>query len=275
MNKQKRRNRSDDTFLLTGKLFCGECGAFMTGTSGTGKGGTVHQYYVCANQRNKGECTKKPVRKRETEELIAQAVRDHILQPDVISWIADGVLELQASPEYNAELKLLQGQLDVTTKSIKNIMTAIEQGIITPTTKDRLTQLEEEQARTKANIALLQSQHVTLTRDHIVAWLESFRLGDIKSREYQARVIDTFLEAAYLYDDGTFKIIFALPEGQRREIRIKDGKLLDGSGNELRCSFKLPSPPPMGSYANPGIFEMYENGVFVLTIFDISKGAIR
>ena len=38
----------------------------------------------------------------------------------------------------------LQERLKETNKRIKNLMSAIEQGIITPTTKERLEELEEE-----------------------------------------------------------------------------------------------------------------------------------
>lgn len=40
-------------FLLTGKLFCGECGKPMTGDGGTGKSGQVYSYYTCMGRRAK------------------------------------------------------------------------------------------------------------------------------------------------------------------------------------------------------------------------------
>lgn len=47
----------------------------------------------------------------------------------------------------------LQERLKETNKRIKNLMSAIEQGIITPTTKERLEELEEERRDLEGQIA--------------------------------------------------------------------------------------------------------------------------
>ncbi|MBO5837371.1 MAG: zinc ribbon domain-containing protein [Oscillospiraceae bacterium] len=52
-----------DDYLLTTKLFCGKCGVYMTGESGTARNGTVHRYYKCNNAKYKHTCDKKTVKK--------------------------------------------------------------------------------------------------------------------------------------------------------------------------------------------------------------------
>ena len=49
-----------------------------------------------------------------------------------------------------------------------------------------------------------------LTREEIVATLELFRSGDICDQAFREALIDTFLVAAYVYDNGTVKIVFNL-----------------------------------------------------------------
>ena len=248
MKLMNKRHRLPEDYLLTGKLYCGECGEYMTGTSGTSRNGSNYYYYACAGQKA-GMCSKRAVRREEIEERITQAIKDHILTPDVMSWIADRVIELQKSPEYNAEIKNLEDRLAETGKTIKNIMTAIEQGIITPTTKTRLNELEEEQGQIKANLSLLRAERVEVDRDHVIAWLESFRLGDINNRKYQEKIINSFLVAAYLYDDGRIKILFDLSGGQQREIIIDREIVKTKDGLECSRSGHYAPPknhPPFG-----------------------------
>ena len=49
--------KMDGGFLLTTKLFCGECGEPMTGDCGTSKTGNTYSYYTCKNRRKK-KCKK-------------------------------------------------------------------------------------------------------------------------------------------------------------------------------------------------------------------------
>lgn len=56
-----RKKEIDESFILTTKLVCGKCGAFMAGESGTGKLGKKHYYYKCSHAKNKKTCDKKAV----------------------------------------------------------------------------------------------------------------------------------------------------------------------------------------------------------------------
>ena len=63
--KNKRataRHKAEDDYLLTTKLFCGKCGRYMTGESGTGRSGAVHRYYKCNGAKYKHACDKKTVK---------------------------------------------------------------------------------------------------------------------------------------------------------------------------------------------------------------------
>ena len=104
----------------------------------------------------------------------------------------------------------LQERLKETNKRIKNLMSAIEQGIITSTTKERLEELEEERRDLEGQIAREEMKKPLLTKERIMYWLESFKRGDLESFkrgdiedvEYQRRIIDTLVNSVYVYDDG-------------------------------------------------------------------------
>lgn len=137
-------------YLLTGKLFCGKCKAPMTGISGTGRSGALHYYYVCQTRRTEKTCDKANLRRDEIELKVAQAIRDYALKDDVIEWIADSTVAYNERREQEGQIGVLQDQLATAQRGIKNIMAAIEQGIITETTKARLLELEAEQSAISA-----------------------------------------------------------------------------------------------------------------------------
>ena len=237
------RHRVNGDYLLTGKLFCGHCKSPMTGVSGTGRSGNLHYYYVCQKRRTEKTCDKKNVRRDEIELQVAQAIKDYALKDDVIEWIADSTVAYNERKEAESKVGILEDQLAGTEHGIKNIMSAIEQGIITETTKSRLVELESERATIKANIAAARADIVTVSRDDIISGLEMFRDGDVHDKKYQARLFDTFLVAVYAYDDD-LRLVFSF-SGNKNTIQIPIESAVNAvENNEAECSFKLCSAPP-------------------------------
>ena len=95
----------------------------------------------------------------------------------------------------------LRSQLVETESSIGNILKAIEQGIFTPSTKQRLDELEARKEEILVNIQTAELQKPKLTREQMTAWFEQFRHGDPANRDFQKRLIDTFVNAVYVFDD--------------------------------------------------------------------------
>ena len=51
--KAPARHKAEEDYLLTTKLFCGYCGAYLCGESGTSHTGTTHRYYKCVSVKKK------------------------------------------------------------------------------------------------------------------------------------------------------------------------------------------------------------------------------
>lgn len=198
---KSRRKRPDAEYLLTGKLFCGHCKSAMTGSSGTGKSGNMYYYYRCHNQAVTKTCNKKAVPKDAIEQLVVRAIRDYVLQDDVIEKIADLIMAYKKKVEESSELGYLEERLKESKAASKNIMKAIEAGIFNNTTNDRLKELEQEQAELVEQINEEMRHLPRLTRKDVVYWLESFKNGDVNEKRYQKKLIQNFLRAVYLYDD--------------------------------------------------------------------------
>ena len=80
-------------------------------------------------------------------------------------------------------------------------MTAIEQGIITPTIKKRLSELEAMRIDIEVKIAKEEIQEQALTKEHVVCWLTNITKLDLMNEDNRQRIIDTFINSIYVYDD--------------------------------------------------------------------------
>ena len=190
-------------FLLTGKLYCGKCQQGMLGISGKSKSGKVHYYYTCGNKWRHKTCDKKNVRKDWLENFVVTETVKHILQPDKINIIAQRCVEIHKKEmSDDRELTYLKNQLAETQKALNNLMTAIEQGIITKSTKARLAELETATEKLEFEINLQTTRQPQLTERHIIFMLSQFlRETDAEIEEYNRDVIEAFIDKVYLYDD--------------------------------------------------------------------------
>lgn len=199
--KSKRapaRHKAEDDYLLTTKLYCGKCMSFMVGESGRSKGNR-YSYYKCVNAKRTKSCDKKAVKKDWIENIVVQQVMDTIMNDDLIERIIDSILKTLEGE--NTTVPILQKELSETEKSIKNMINAIEQGIITKSTKQRLDELEKRKEELEIQIAEENIKQPKLTRDQLEFWFHKFRKFDFNKLEYRRRLIDSFVNAVILYDD--------------------------------------------------------------------------
>ncbi len=237
----KGRHSVNGDYLLTGKLFCGRCNSHMTGISGTGRHGSTHYYYICRKRRFEKTCDKEMVRRDLIELTVAKAIREHFLKDGVIEAIADHTVNYFKSQAAMSTVSVLEDELAEVKKSIKNLMTAIEMGIITDTTKARLLELESEQTRLSAKIKVERSNLIDISRDDIISGLEMFRDGDVTSKKYQAKLFNTFLIAVHVYDDDLrLQLNFA---GKNDALTVPlDASVIANIENEDVTSHCLTSP---------------------------------
>ena len=195
-----RFKAKEELYLLSTKLFCGLCGAFMVGESGTSSTkGRFYQYYKCVNAKNKKGCNKKSVKKAWIEDIVVNATMEVIMDDSVVEYITDLVMELQRRE--NVDLPRFKEQLDETEKAIANMLNAIQQGIFNKSTKGRLDELEIVKSDLEIKIIQEEMHRPLLTREKIIFWLHRFRKLDITIPEQRQRLIDSFVNGIFLYDD--------------------------------------------------------------------------
>ena len=235
--KAPARRKAEDDYLLTTKLFCGYCGALMFGESGTSRTGEVHRYYKCATAKKHKGCKKKTVRKQWLEDLVVNQTMQLVKDDAAMESIIAKVMELQNKE--NTNIPLYKKQLRDAESGIQNMLNAIQAGILTSSTKERLEQLEETKRELEARIAEEKLAKPKVTEEFIRFWLLRFRKLDMSLKDQRQALVDTFINAIYLYDDKVL-ITFNYKEGTQT---VTFGEAAEaaskGNGSDLDC---FPAP---------------------------------
>lgn len=260
-----RRRQKSGTYLLTGKVFCGHCKEPMVGTSGTSKTGDLHFYYACKGKlKDHNGCQKQNVMRDNLEKQVACWVNQMLSDPETIEWIADLAMKAQDDSRDNAEISCMEAQLKEATKKVDAILDAIEQGIVTPRTKERLEEAEAEEQSLKARISVAKDNaSVKISREHVLGFLYMLSSGDIDDKSYQQTVIDIFIKRLFVYDDH-LRICFNYTQGTDEvDIPIDVDRIGDDADSSLDISSdKLVASPHESRYTNPTLYS--KDGWFVL-----------
>lgn len=225
--------KAKEDYLLTTKLFCGKCERMMVGESGKSHTGAMHYYYKCSGAKRLKDCDKKAVRKDWIERVVVCLTMQRVMDEEKINRLIDAILVMQEQEDTTTPA--LRSQLAETESSIGNILKAIEQGIFTPSTKQRLDELEARKEEILVNIQTAELQKPKLTREQMTAWFEQFRHGDPENRDFQKRLIDTFVNSVYVFDD---KLVLTYNYQHGTQTILLE-EIESALGSDLRCG----SPP--------------------------------
>lgn len=165
-HNRKGQVSKEVTFLLKGKVFCGYCGKAINGESGTSHTGKVMYYYKCVNKkRNTNNCKKQSIRKDVLEQQVLDMAMELFTNKVNLDIIADEIMRItEKRQEEQSVLKLLKEEKAKAEKSLNNILTAIEEGIINTTTKNRMAELERQIDKLNGKI-LIEESYNTARRE--------------------------------------------------------------------------------------------------------------
>ena len=165
--KAPAKGKAAKEYLLTTKLFCGTCGRLMVGESGKSRTGVMYHYYKCSGAKRHLGCKRKAIRKQWIERAAVLITVQRVLKDDEIDRIAAAIVSLQERED--TTLPAMRFQLAACEKAIDNMLNAIQQGIITASTKERLEQLETQRQELKLSILQVQMTKPRYTKEQIVS----------------------------------------------------------------------------------------------------------
>ena len=127
-------------------------------------------------------------------------------------------MELQSKE--NTVIPHLERELAETEKAIDNMLNAIEQGIITNSTKQRLESLELKRRDIQNEILKESIKHPILTEELVRFWFERLSKLDIQKLEHRKRLIDSFVNSIFLYDD--YLLLTLNFSGETQTVKFSD-----------------------------------------------------
>lgn len=195
------RNRAKNEYLLTGKLYCGDCKEKMTGTSGTSKTKELHTYYICKNSKAHKNCTKKRIKKDYLEDLVVLFAK-RTLTNENIDKIAKKIVDIANNEQNNQVLKTINKNIKENEKKKSNLLQAIaecEDAIVRKTLFDEIAKLT--QLDTIYNNALIEekSKHLQLNYKEVKYFLTRIKNNNINDFKYKKMLINILINKVYVY----------------------------------------------------------------------------
>jgi hypothetical protein len=180
-------------------------------------------------------CHKRPVRKLWLEDLVVTEVMGRVMNDAAIEAIVSSVMALQE--QESTSLPLYEQQLRETEAGIQNLLNAIQQGILTKSTKGRLEELENTKDDLEIRITNEKLAKPKLSADFVTCWLHRFRKLDVTKMDHRKMLIDTFVNAIYLYDDKVV-ITFNYKDGSKTVTfdEVSNAAENCAAGSDLECS---------------------------------------
>lgn len=199
--KPRGKQRCNDDYILSGRIYCGKCGAPMTAQAGTSCTGHKFNYYSCNRRRYEHACDKRNVPKEKLERRVAEAVKQALQDDDLIETIVSGYAAALDEAFDDTQKTLLQAELDDVNMRLKNILAAIEAGIFNEHTQERMQELTDSRKELEESLRLEEMANQFPAPDRIRFDLLEFRNGDLNDPDYMRDLIKTFVKAVYVYDD--------------------------------------------------------------------------
>lgn len=210
---QNRRYRppaiAKTTYLLTGKIFCGECGeAYIGSNIDRGK----YFYYKCKNQitykagRKLNEhCHNNSVRKTDIEDFVIKKVKKILLNKNLIDQLLEEYADYAKETTINKTLiEMLENQIDDYNNKIKNIVTAISNGLTNTALLEELTRLEKLKAEAQEKILKEQrtSSYQFPTKEELQkVYQKAHNILDNGSDNEKKELLRNFVNKIYIYKD--------------------------------------------------------------------------
>lgn len=195
------RSRAKNEYLLTGKLYCGDCKEKMTGTSGTSKTKDLHTYYICKNSKVHKNCNKKRIKKDYLEDLIVLFAKSTLTNEN-INQIAKKIVDIANNEQNNQVLKTINKNIADNEKKKNNLLQAIaecEDAIVRKTLFDEIAKLTQLDAIYNNALIEEKSKHLQLNYKEVKYFLTQIKNNNINDFKYKKMLINILINKVYIY----------------------------------------------------------------------------
>ena len=183
-------------YLLRNKIKCGYCGHSVNAECGTSQNGEKKYYYKCLGRKH-NRCKKSVIRKDILENLVLDKIISELNRSQIMNAIVSNLLQMQELQAKEASaLNMILKEKRQTETALNNLMSAIEQGIISNKTNKRLHELESKQEELERQILIEKSKLAVQLPESTV---RKFYADALKAEP--KLLIDCLVKEIVLYDD--------------------------------------------------------------------------
>jgi site-specific DNA recombinase len=186
-----------DVFKLKNKIYCGYCDRKMYPVSAISHNGKSLRYYSCYGTKKDNNCYTKNIDKQFVEQVVNKFLFYQFNELENLEYITNKVYELyKQKANNNNSINAIARDLKQVNLSLSNILSAIEKGITTETTKSRLEELEIQRKNLQEKLVIEQSrQTYILTKEEITNYLK------YKLKESPIQAIEKYIQKVKVYKD--------------------------------------------------------------------------
>lgn len=247
-------------FILSGKLVCGDCKRLMVGISGTSKTGAKHYYYTCLTRsRDKKPCGLKPACKKELEDIVINTTWQLLSDNGSLKTLTEVLCKhINEKSKNNANIKSLETKRTAALKASRNLIAAIEQGIITEQTKERLKELETQISQLDFDIEQeKQRTFAELTPTKVIQFLNKAICGDVQDIGVRKALMKYLIRDIILYNDKIIINYYFSDPLKNHKNSIESVKETEEQSKEaaplsdFQSSYKGDNSPPQVNCTHP------------------------
>ena len=264
------RHKARIPYPLSGKIFCGKCGASLRASGSTIlKNGGLLSYYKCTNRIKFASCGLPSIRKDKVENDVIDAVMDFISISDNADKIAQAMIDYSAKIDPDIEkrikfnhdsmLELKKQQHDLTDAFISTKSVAMRESL------DKQMDALESKVRSLQN-DIDQDEIVSkkfLDKNNIVKYITHYKDLDRNDESVRKNIFDCFVHKVIVFSQDKIIVEFNISNEQKQEVSDNSG---NDSGNTEDKSFVFPILRNTLVFGKPNYYAYILHGILCCEI---------
>jgi site-specific DNA recombinase len=198
--------KAKEKYLLSGYLYCGECGGVMSGSRSLGGRGYKHLYvrYICNTRKKFKTCVKKPLDRDKIEKAVLGHLEEEVFNDKFINDFAKKIYDfyIGSKNEVDSDINEFEKQIKIINAKIENIINAISEGITNSSLKNKLNELEQQ--KKELNHFIIEEKIKScpvITKQEIIDILSIGKNITSKPYEDQRKVLNMFIDKIMVHDN--------------------------------------------------------------------------
>ena len=187
-------------YLLSGKLFCPECGNPMHGETCTNHAGVEFLRYCCQGKR---KACNGVYWKEATERTVAKAIRAMLEDPETVEILAQRFAAFRSNRKPKASIEAAKADLKSVIKQRDNLIKAVEDGMPYKHVEDKIEKLDAQQEGIERKIEKLSHAEREISKADVMEYLHVVAKGALTDEE----IIKSFVSQVWVYDDQAIAVM--------------------------------------------------------------------